>query len=122
MQQLRKKYGYKFYNCTMEEWKRNFFQQYQHRTNRTVHEKIPFEFLKFESIEQGIEVIKNIFIPAEHEFLPQIKWSLREKNTLLLKELVFKNEEDATLYQTAIERAWALFGHLDVRVIQIYYD
>jgi len=122
MQQLRKKYGYKFYNCTIEEWKRNFFEQYRYRTNRTVHEKIPFEFLKFESIEQGIEVIKNIFIPAEHEFLPQIKWSLREKNTLLLKELVFKNEEDATLYQTAVERAWALFGHLDVRVKQIYYD
>ena len=25
MQQLHKKYGYKLYNCTMEEWKHNFF-------------------------------------------------------------------------------------------------
>ena len=90
--------------------------------NRTAQETVPFEFLKFESIKYGIELIKNVFIPAEHEFLPLIKWTLHEKNTLLLKELVFKNEEDAKLYQTAIERAWGLFGHLDSRVMQIYYD
>ena len=122
MTQINKKYGYKLYNCTMEEWKSNLLQDYEFRKNRTAEEKPPFEFLKFESIEQGIELIKNTFIPAEHEFLPQIKWSLREKNTLLLKELIFKNEEDAKLYQTAIERAWALFGHIDIRVKQIYYD
>ena len=122
MQQLHKKYGYKFYNCTMEEWKRNFFGDYEIRKNRTAQETIPFEFLKFESVKQGIELIKNVFIPAEHEFLPLIKWSLHEKNTLLLKEVVFKNEQDAKLYQLAVERAWALFGHLDSRVIQIFYD
>ena len=122
MQQLHKKYGYKFYNCTMEEWKYNFFEDYEIRKNRTAQETVPFEFLKFESVKQGIELIKNVFIPAEHEFLPLIKWTLHEKNTLLLKELVFKNKEDAKLYQTAIERAWGLFGHLDSRVMQIYYD
>ena len=122
MQQLRKKYGYKFYDCTMEEWKHNFFEDYEIRKNRTAQEKPLFEFVKFQSVKQGIELIKNVFIPAEHEFLPLIKWTLHEKNTLLLKELVFKNEEDAKLYQTAIERAWALFGHLDIRVKQIYYD
>ena len=100
----------------------NFFDDYEIRKNRTAQETIPFEFLKFESVEHGIKLIKNVFVPVEHEFLPLIKWTLREKNTLLLKELVFKNEEDATLYQTAIERAWALFGHLDSRVKQIYYD
>ena len=122
MQQLHKKYGYKFYNCTMEEWKYNFFDDYEIRKNRTAQETIPFEFLKFESVEHGIKLIKNVFVPVEHEFLPLIKWTLREKNTLLLKELVLKNEEDAKLYQTAIERAWGLFGHLDSRVMQIYYD
>ena len=59
MQQLRKKYGYKFYNCTIEEWKHNFQENYNVRKNRTVQEKVPFEFVKFESVKQGIELIKN---------------------------------------------------------------
>ena len=122
MQQSFKKYGYKFYNCTMEEWKHNFFKDYEIRKNRTAQEKLPFEFLKFESVKHGIKLIKNVFVPPEHEFLPVVKWSLHEKNTLLLKEVVFKNKQDAKLYQLAVERAWALFGHLDSRAKQIYYD
>ena len=104
MQQLHKKYGYKFYNCTMEEWKYNFFDDYEIRKNRTAQETVPFEFLKFESVKQGIELIKNVFSINDEE--PTILINHGDKYyliELISTDEVYKKINDTSVKQNIIE-------------------
>jgi len=114
------KYGYKMFNCTLEQIK-----EYKHHCyflKKAEQPQNEFNYIKFLNIEDGIKKIKNIFIPTEHKYLGNTTWELNESNELLIKKICFTNYKDAELYQEAIERAWALGGHLDPRVEQIFYD
>lgn len=115
-----KKYGYKMFNCSVEEKK-----QYDRECYNVKKTPIPserFSYVTFSNVEDAIKRINSILIPVYHGNLPEIKWRLSESNSLLIKEIWFYTYEDQRLYQCAIERAWALGGHLDIRVEQHYYD
>ena len=113
-------YGYKMFDATMSVWKQYEHDCYMHKIAPRPHEK--FKYVRFLSINDAIVKIKNIFIPLGHEKLAKITWQLEEEQTLLIKKVEFSSDMDSELYQQAVERAWALGGHLDQRVEQIYYD
>jgi hypothetical protein len=115
-----KKYGYKMFDCSAEEIKKYNHECYSIKKMPTP--STTFSYVTFSNVEDAIERINSIFIPAHHGDLPEIKWSLSESNNLLIKEIWFYTVEDQKLYQCAVERAWALGGHLDSRVEQYYYD
>ena len=115
------KYGYKMFDCSLTEMQTYLIDEcYRFKKIPTFREK--FSYVTFTDVNDGIKKIKNIFIPVEHGNLPKVKWSLSESNQLLIKEIWFYNYNDRNLYQCAVERAWALGGHLDLRVEQYYYD
>lgn len=115
-----KKYGYKMFDCSREEVKKYFDKCYNIKKTPTPSEI--FSYVKFLNVEDAIQKINSVFIPAHHGNLPEIKWSLSESNSLLIKEIWFYTYQDQYRYQTAVERAWALGGHIDPRVEQFYYD
>lgn len=117
---IKREYGYKMFNCTLQEWHNHDLDSYAHRVSHTPD--VRFGYVKFNSIDEAVGSIKNVFVPAEHGQLGEIKWRLDEDQTLLTKTISFSNDDDSRLYQLAIERAWALGGHLDPRVEQLYYD
>jgi len=113
------KYGYKMFDCSQE-----FFSQYSEDCYGK--KKIPnpsekFNYVTFADVEIAVKKINSVFIPAEHGDLPEVQWSLQESSQLLIKEIWFYNYEDQQLYQCAVERAWALGRHLDIRTEQYYY-
>jgi len=81
-----------------------------------------FNYITFSDIAEAVKKINSVFIPFTHGDLPKIQWSLDESKKLLIKELWFYTHEDQYLYQCAVQRAWALGGHLDYRVEQHFYD
>ena len=113
-------YGYKMFDVTISDWKDHVDDCYIHKIAHEPNKK--FKYVRFSSINDAIVKIKNIFIPSAHEKLAQISWQLEEEQTLLIKKIKFSSGSDSELYQQAVERAWALGGHLDQRVEQIYYD
>jgi len=113
-------YGYKMFDVTMSDWKQYIHDCYYHKIAYQPNNK--FKYVRFLSINDAIVKIKNIFIPPAHENLAKITWQLEEERTLLIKKIEFSSDMDSELYQQAVERAWALGGHLDQRVEQIYYD
>ena len=115
-----KKYGYKMFDCSLDEWKNYTRECYNRKKSPIFSEK--FEYTQFLNISDAVSKIDSIFIPASHGNLPEIKYSLHDSNELLIKEVSFYAFEDQRLYQCAVERAWALGGHLDPRVEQHYYD
>lgn len=114
------KYGYRMYNCTRQQLEEYNKQQYS--TKKQVEPGIEFGYKTFDDIDHGIREINSIFVPEEHGNLPLVNWKLTESNTLLIKVISFYHFDDRTLYQCSVERAWALGGHLDPRVEQIFYD
>lgn len=115
-----RKYGYKMFDATMSTWKQYVRDCYNYKIAHQPNKK--FKYVRFLSIDDAIVKIKNIFIPPAHEKLARISWQLAEEQTLLIKKVEFSSDMDSELYQQAVERAWALGGHLDQRVEQIYYD
>jgi hypothetical protein len=116
-----KKYGYKMFDCSIEEIRRyNHDECYLFKKQSNPSEK--FNYVTFLDVADAVRKINSIFIPEAHGYLPKIKWSLEDSNQLLVKELWFYTAEDQDLYQYAVQRAWALGGHLDIRVEQHYYD
>lgn len=115
-----KKYGYKMFDCSIEEIKNYMKNCYYIKKTPMPSEQ--FSYVRFSNVEDAINRINSIFVPADHGNLPRIKWSLSESNRLLIKEIWFYTYKDQQLYQCAVERAWALGRHLDVRVEQHYYD
>ena len=113
-------YGYKMFDATMYVWNQYVRDCYNHKMAHQPNKK--FKYVRFLSINDAILKIKNIFIPPAHEKLAKITWQLEEEQTLLIKKVEFSSDMDSELYQQAVERAWALGGHLDQRVEQIYYD
>ena len=113
------KYGYRMYDCTMEQFLEHRQQCYENKTEHDPREM--FEYKIFPSVEKARAMIKHILVPASDGRLGQETWTLQE-DTLLIKEVRFESEAHANTYQTAIDRAWALGGHLDHRVEQSYYD
>jgi len=107
-------YGYKMFDCTLAEWQA--YEKECYRDRRRLDATSRFSYLKFKSINEGIVLIRNIFIPKEHEKLATIEWRLEDKSEKLIKKVFFYNKKDSELYQIATERAWALGGHLDPRV------
>jgi hypothetical protein len=115
-----KKYGYKMFDCSLEE-----MRQYHHDCHwfkRLVNPSEKFKYVTFFDTTDAVKKINSVFIPAKHGDLPKVQWSLQESSQLLIKEIWFFKYEDQQLYQCAVERAWALGGHLDLRVEQHYYD
>ena len=116
-----KKYGYKMFDCTVEQIIRyNHDECYMLKRPSNPSEK--FRYVTFDDVDDAVKRINSVFIPKEHGELPKIKWSLHEDHQLLIKEIWFYETKDQDLYQQSVERAWALNGHLDVRVEQQYYD
>jgi hypothetical protein len=118
-----KKYGYKMFDCSLEEIHQYYKDCYRLKKTPTPAEK--FNYVTFLGIADAVIKIKSIFIPTVHGDLPKIQWSLNESNSLLVKEIWFYAHEDQQLYQCAVERAWALgalSGHLDPRVQQFFYE
>ena len=114
-----KKYGYKMFDCSIEELHHYIRECYRLKEPVIFEEK--FDYINFESVEHATEVIKSAFIPHSHGLLPYVRWRLHDKQTLI-KERWFYEYGDQNLYQCAIERAWALGRHLDQRVRQLWYD
>ena len=114
------KRGYQMYDCTIEE-----FQSYERlcydRKESLLYET-KWNFVTFESLDQALKMIRMTFVPFEHGSLGKHEWKLDPQKQLLILNLQFENGEKSDLYQCAIERAWALGGHLDPRVKQIYYE
>ena len=115
-----KKYGYKMFDCSLEEMRQYNNDCYQVKKMPNPSEK--FNYVAFLNITDAVKNINSVCIPAESGRLPKIEWSLQEADQLLIKEVWFYTYEDQQLYQCAVERAWALGGHLDLRVEQHYYD
>ena len=114
------KYGYRMCNCTIEQ-----FQEYTkhcYQWKQTPEPLREFGTVQFDSIEQAVDKVCHVLIPKEHATLGNAKWSLEQDNTLLVKSLSFESNGDAVMYQEAVERAWALGGHLDPRVEQSYHE
>jgi hypothetical protein len=115
-----KKYGYKFFDCSAEE-----MRQYNHDCyvlKKNAHPSEKFNYVTFADVETAVKKINSVFIPVEHGDLPYIEWSLQDSDQLLIKEIWFYTYADQQLYQSAVERAWALGGHLDPRVQQFFYE
>ena len=115
-----KKYGYKMFDCSVQEIKDYTNYCYKHKKTPLLPRVFPY--VRFTNVEDAIGRINAIFIPEAHGNLPKTEWSLAESNSLLIKEIWFYESKDQDLYQCAVERAWALGGHLDARVEQHYYD
>jgi len=115
-----KKYGYKLFDCSMEEMRQYNSDCYDLKKMANPSEK--FDYVAFKDVETAVKKINSVFIPAEHGDLPYIEWSLQDSGQLLIKEIWFYTYADQQLYQCAVERAWALGGHLDLRTEQHYYD
>ena len=118
--ETKKKYGYRMYNCTEQQLKEYTMKQY---TIKKKHQPgVEFGYKTFNDIDHAIMEINSVFVPAEHGNLPLTHWKLTESNTLLIRVISFYHFDDQILYQCSVERAWALGGHLDPRVEQIFYD
>jgi hypothetical protein len=115
-----KKYGYKMFDCSLEEMRQYNNNCYYIKKSPNPSEQ--FNYVTFADVETAVKKINSVFIPAEHSILPKVQWSLQELSQLLIKEIWFYTYEDQQLYQCAVERAWALGGHLDFRTEQHYYD
>ena len=115
-----KKYGYRMYNCTREQLEEYLMNCYNIKKHPTPADK--FGYRIFNDINHAIREINSIFVPTSHGNLPLVHWKLAESNTLLIRVISFYEFNDQTLYQCSVERAWALGGHLDPRVEQIFYD
>lgn len=118
--ETKKKYGYRMYNCTRQQLQEYKMKQYSKKKKE--NPRIEFGYKTFKDTDHAIREINSIFVPNEHGNLPLIHWKLTESNTLLIKVISFYEFNDQTLYQCSVERAWALGGHLDPRVEQIFYD
>ena len=114
------KYGYKMFDCSKEEILKYNEECYKFKKQLNKSER--FNYVIFSDVADAIKKINCIFIPKIHGDLPKIKWSLIDSDQLLIKEIWFFECMDRYLYQCAVERAWALGGHLDTRVEQHYYD
>ena len=114
------KYGYMMYDCTIDEMQKHKADCYD--LKRESDPASVFGYYKFANVQDAVERINSLYVPMEHGDIPHVEWQLDESGTLLIKEITFDKPEDQTLYQDAVERAWALGGHLDVRVQQIFYD
>ena len=106
------------YNCSLDEFYK--YEQYSYASKQSLQPEEKWEYINFKSVEQAKKLIDIVFIPSRHGNLGQQKWSLDKKNLLILT-IEFHSGEDSYQYQCAVERAWALGGHLDPRVKQIYY-
>lgn len=115
-----KKYGYKMFECSLEE----LFQYKRDCSDvkKQINPAEKFNYVTFATIADAVHKINSRFIPTVHGDLPKIQWSLDQSRQLLIKEIEFYNYEDQHLYQSAVERAWAIGGHLDPRVQQFFYD
>ncbi len=114
------KYGYKMVDCSKEEILR--YNEECYLFKKTPNKSEIFNYVTFLDTADAIKKINCIFIPKIHGDLPKIKWSLIDSNQLLIKEMWFYKSTDRYLYQCAVERAWALGGHLDPRVQQFFYE
>ena len=108
------------FDCSVQEIKDYTNYCYKHKKTPLLPRVFPY--VRFTNVEEAIGRINAIFIPEAHGNLPKTEWSLAESNSLLIKEIWFYESKDQDLYQCAVERAWALGGHLDPRVEQHYYD
>lgn len=108
------------FDCSREEIKKYFDKCYNIKKPPIPSEI--FSYVTFLNVEDAIQKINSVFIPAHDGNLPKTEWSLSESNNLLIKEIWFYTYQDQHLYQSAVERAWALGAHLDPRVEQHYYD
>jgi len=115
-----KKYGYKIFDCSLEEMRQ--YKDYCYTIKKSPNPSEKFNYVTFADVETAVKKINSVFVPAEHGGLPKIQWSLQESAQLLIKEIWFFTYKDQQLYQCAVERAWALGGHLDLRTEQLYYD
>ncbi len=114
------KYGYRMCDCTVDEL--NIYKDHCYQHKKILTPMVEFGAVKFTSVEQAKSLIRHILIPQQHADLADASWTLAKENTMLLKEIKFKTKHDAELYQEAVERAWALGGHLDPRTEQSYYE
>ena len=114
------KYGYRMCNCTIEELHK--YKQHCYNVKKPITPIAEFGAVQFTSVKQAIAMIRHILIPQEHNNLADTSWTLAQENTMLLKEMKFEIKNNATLYQEAVERAWALGGHLDPRTEQSYHE
>lgn len=112
------RYGYRMFDCEIED-----LQKYKQRCYESKKEPNPsdvFSYKTFASIQQAQSLIGHVLVPASARKLANEYWTLQDN--MLIKEVHFDSNADAVEYQTAIERAWALGGHLDPRVEQTYYE
>ena len=114
------KYGYRMCNCTIEELHKYF--QHCYDVKKPQMPMAEFGAVQFTSVKQAISMVRHTLIPQEHNNLADTSWTLAQENTMLFKEITFETKNNATLYQEAVERAWALGGHLDPRTEQSYHE
>lgn len=115
-----KKYGYRMLDCAKEDLEKYILKCYEIKTIPNPS-KI-FSYVTFSNVDDAIKKINSVFIPARDGNLPKTEWSLSQSNSLLIKEIWFYTHQDQHQYQCAVERGWALGGHLDQRVEQVFYD
>ena len=113
------KYGYKMFDCNIEEFENYTRSCYNLKLAPEYSKK--FKLRRFTDVDEAIKAMGHVYIPYEDRAVGNEVWSL-EDGCLLWKQVSFKTDADAVTYQTAIERAWALGGHLDPRVEQSYCD
>ena len=112
------KYGYRMFDCEIKD-----LYKYKQRCYDSKKEPNPsdvFSYKTFDSIQQAQSLIGHVLIPASARHLGRERWTL--EGNMLIKEVTFDSGADANTYQTAIERAWAMGGHLDPRVEQSYHE
>lgn len=112
------KYGYRMFQCDIEELEKYKSHCYNIKKEPTPAEKFPYR--SFTSIEQAKALVGHVLVPSSARLLGQERWTL--EGDMLIKQVTFESDADANTYQTAIERAWAMGGHLDPRVEQSYYE
>jgi len=81
------KYGYKMFDCSLEEIRQYIDNCYALKKSPNPSEK--FNYVTFADVETAVKKINSIFIPAEHGDLPKVQWSLQESAQLLIKEIWF---------------------------------
>ena len=112
-----KMYGYRIFDCSVEEFENYNRECYDRKKQPNPIER--FAYTNFESVDHAVGLINQIFIPSACGDLPRKQWKLKDQQTLI-KEIWFYEHDHQYLYQCAVERAWALGGHLDPRVEQFY--
>ena len=70
-----KKYGYKMFDCSLEEMRQYNNNCYYIKKSPNPSEQ--FNYVTFADVETAVKKINSVFIPAEHSILPKVQCLVR---------------------------------------------